>query len=40
LDIGTGFDYFSYVCEYFGSKATAIDVLGHWLFNDAMDFWA
>lgn len=38
LDIGTGFGYFPYACEFFGNKARAIDVPGHQLFDAVTDF--
>ena len=38
LDIGTGFGYFPYVCEFFGNGAQAIDVSGHDLFDDVTNF--
>lgn len=38
LDIGTGFGYFPYVCEFFGNQACAIDVPGHALFDEVTNF--
>ena len=38
LDIGTGFGYFPYICEFFGNTATAIDVPDHALFNEVTKF--
>jgi hypothetical protein len=38
LDIGTGFGYFPYVCEFFSNTAVAIDVPGHHLFDDVTQF--
>ena len=35
LDIGTGFGYFPYICEYFGHTAHAIDREGHGLYDAA-----
>ena len=38
LDIGTGFGYFPYICEFFGNTATAIDVPDHALFDEVTRF--
>ena len=38
LDIGTGFGYFPYICEFFGNYAVAIDVPDHLLFNKVTQF--
>jgi hypothetical protein len=38
LDIGTGFGYFPYVCEFFGQDAYALDVPGHGLYDDVTEF--
>jgi len=38
LDIGTGFGYFPYICEFFGNTAVALDVPDHPLFDDVTNF--
>jgi hypothetical protein len=38
LDIGTGFGYFPYICEFFGNESIGMDVPDHVLFNDVTRF--
>lgn len=38
LDIGTGFGFFPYTCEYFGNIPCAIDRPGHKLYDEVTDF--
>lgn len=39
LDIGTGFGYFPYICEYFGHAAFATDIEGHQLYDEMTEFF-
>lgn len=38
LDLGTGFGFFPYVCEFFGNNTEALDLPGHGLYDEITNF--